>query len=107
MCSDEPDMNYVRLEHKSGGGQPDRRVRRVKLIMDLLSPHGFEHQHSGDFLNTVCAYEDRETSLQRLTLMGRLTLLTKQLDMALSNDEIAAWYTRDLARKLEPGPAPR
>jgi pyruvate,water dikinase len=102
MCTDEPSLNYVRLEHKSGGGGPDRRIRRVRLIMELLAPYGFAHQQQGDFLNTTCPYQDREATLHRLAVMGRLTLLTKQLDMALSNDEIAAWYVQDLRRKLEP-----
>jgi len=33
-------------------------------------------------------------------LLGRLSMLTKQLDMALSNDSIAEWYTRDIMKKL-------
>ena len=36
----------------------------------------------------------------RLRLLGRLTMLTKQLDMALSDDGVAEWYTEDFARKL-------
>jgi hypothetical protein len=32
--------------------------------------------------------------------LGRLTMLTKQLDMALSNERIAEWYTRQISRKL-------
>jgi hypothetical protein len=39
--------------------------------------------------------------------MGRITMLTKQLDMALSNDAIQRWYTEDFAKKIgvsSPGP---
>jgi hypothetical protein len=33
-------------------------------------------------------------------MLGRITMMTKQLDMALSNDAIAKWYTQDFAKKL-------
>jgi hypothetical protein len=33
-------------------------------------------------------------------------MLTKQLDMALSNDDITDWYIEDFARKLGLGRAP-
>jgi hypothetical protein len=43
---------------------------------------------------------DEATIVDRLRLLGRLTMLTKQLDMALSNDEITRWYAEDFARSL-------
>ena len=33
--------------------------------------------------------------------MGRITMLTKQLDMALSNDIIAQWYAKDFVKRLQ------
>jgi len=33
-------------------------------------------------------------------VLGRLTILTKQLDMALQNDDLADWYTRYFKKKL-------
>ena len=38
--------------------------------------------------------------LEKLRLLGRVTMLTKQLDMALSNDAITDWYMEDFAKKL-------
>ena len=39
-----------------------------------------------------------------LVRLGRLTMMTKQLDMALSTDEIAEWYIEEFARRLEIDP---
>jgi hypothetical protein len=38
--------------------------------------------------------------MDKLRMLGRITMMTKQLDMALSNDAIAKWYTEDFAKKL-------
>jgi pyruvate,water dikinase len=107
MLTPEPSKNYIRMQFKGGGASADRRARRIRLVMDLLSKMGFEHVSRGDFLDTSYTYADEAATADRLRLLGRLTMLTKQLDMALSNDNIAQWYTEDFARKLgleeEPG----
>jgi pyruvate,water dikinase len=100
MCTPEPSKNYVRMQFKGGGASGDRRVRRIGLVMDLLSRVGFEHASRGDFLDTSFSYADEGAVLDRLQILGRLTMLTKQLDMALSNDALAQWYTDEFASKL-------
>jgi len=100
LSTAEPSKNYIRMQHKGGGASPDRRVRRVNLIKDLLSRLGFEHHGTGDFLDSAVSYLDAATSLETLEVMGRITMLTKQLDMALSNDAITRWYTEDFAKRL-------
>jgi len=100
LCSPEPSKNYVRMQFKGGGASTDRRMRRIGLVMELLARAGFEHATRGDFLDSSLTYADRERIVQALRLLGRLTMLTKQLDMALSNDSVAQWYTDDFARKL-------
>lgn len=100
MCTGESSQNYIRMQHKGGGASADRRVRRVTLIKDLLSRLGFEHRGAGDFLDSAVSYLDAGASGETLELMGRITMLTKQLDMALSNDAITRWYTEDFAKRL-------
>lgn len=109
LCTPEPSKNYVRMQFKGGGASTDRRIRRIGLVMDLLTRAGFEHANRGDFLDSHITYADPKTITRALRLLGRLTMLTKQLDMALSNDSIAQWYTDDFARKLgldSPGEGP-
>ncbi len=101
LCTADAGKNYVRVQHKGGGASLDRRVRRVTLIKDLLSRLGFEHAGTGDFLNSVASYLDAARGLDVLRRLGRITMLTKQLDIALSNDTIARWYTDDIAKKLD------
>jgi pyruvate,water dikinase len=107
LCTPEPSKNFIRMQFKGGGAAPDRRLRRIRLVMDLLTRMGFEHASRGDFLDTRLSYADEAGICHRLRLLGRLTMLTKQLDMALSNDEITRWYVKEFAAKLglEPGGA--
>jgi pyruvate,water dikinase len=104
VCTAEPSKNYIRMQFKGGGASAPRRARRICVVSDLLSRMGFEHASRGDFLDTSLSYVDEATIADRLRLLGRLTMLTKQLDMALSNDEIARWYAEEFARKLGLGP---
>jgi pyruvate,water dikinase len=100
MVTDEENKNYIRMEFKDGGATVERRVRRVKLLTDILTRVGFENYSKGDFLDSRMSYQDAPSIKEALYLLGRLTVITKQLDMALSNDAIAKWYTGDFLKKL-------
>jgi pyruvate,water dikinase len=100
MCTPVASKNYIKMQHKGGGASLDRRIRRIRLITELLSPMGFESASQGDFLDASVSYLDARGVVEKLRLLGRITLITKQLDMALSNDPLAEWYTQDILNKL-------
>ncbi|MEE9443453.1 MAG: PEP/pyruvate-binding domain-containing protein [candidate division Zixibacteria bacterium] len=100
MRTDETGNNYIHMQYKDGGATLDRRIRRIKLLKDILSHMGFTQQRKGDFLNAGISYQDKQVIDEKLFLLGRLTMKTKQLDMALSNDAVAEWYTQDFIKKL-------
>jgi len=100
MCTDEAAKNYIRMQHKDGGSSFDRRVRRVRLLETVLSLMRFESSSVGDSLDAEVTYSRPNRILDKLRLLGRLTMMTKQLDMALSNDAIARWYTDDIVKRL-------
>jgi pyruvate,water dikinase len=100
VCTLDDNMNYIRMQYKEGGAALDRRVRRINLISEILTRMGFEHSSRGDYLDSKIAYIDDQSVCDKLYLLGRLNMLTKQLDMALSNDEVARWYADDIMKKL-------
>ncbi len=100
MCSEEISKNYIRMHFKDGGASLDRRIRRIRLITEVLSRVGFECHSRADFLDTVVSYLDCDMIASLLYQLGRVTILTKQLDMALSSDEVTLWYTHDILKKL-------
>ncbi|UCE66478.1 MAG: hypothetical protein JSU85_00255 [Candidatus Zixiibacteriota bacterium] len=101
MVTEQENKNYIRMEFKDGGATIERRIRRIRLLTDILAKAGFENYSKGDFLDSRLSYQDAESTKEALFLLGRLTVLTKQLDMALSNDAIAKWYTNDFLKKLD------
>lgn len=100
LCTDEPTKNYIRMQYKDGGASIERRIRRIRLITEILKKLGFESMSHSDFLHTQIAYCSKDVIKDRLYVLGRLTIMTKQLDMALTNDAITQWYLNDFLNKL-------
>lgn len=100
MSTPEASKNYIRIQFKAGGASLERRLRRIRLIMEILTRMGFENSSRGDFLDAMLSYQGPQAISEKLHLLGRLTMLTKQLDMALSSDAVAQWYTEDILKKL-------
>ena len=100
MCSRYTNRNYIRMFFKEGGALFERRVRRVKLIADILSECGFFSNCKGDTLETGCEYTDFNTTKKYLFNLGRITMLTKQLDVALTDDDESEYYKTQILEKL-------
>lgn len=100
FCTEESGKNYIRFQYKGGGASQERRLARIDLLSFILAEIGFENRIQGDFLDSIDAYRECRENLQILKTLGRLTLLTKQLDMALSNNAIVQWYKDYFKRKL-------
>jgi pyruvate,water dikinase len=101
ICSSDSAKNYIKMQFKDGGASLGRRKRRIRLITSVLAHYGFENHSRGDFLDTALYHEDADGIKEKLFVLGRLAMMTKQLDMALSNDQITEWYTKDILRRLE------
>ena len=101
MCTEEPGKNFIRMQYKQGGPALDRRIRRIRLISEILTRLGFENSSQGDFLDSSISYVGRPLLLERLGVLGRLIIMTKQLDMALQSDDIADWYRDDFLKRLQ------
>ncbi|MEJ2722928.1 MAG: PEP-utilizing enzyme, partial [bacterium] len=101
MCTDAPEKNYIRMKFQSGGASIDRRRRRIRLIINILKEMDFESESKGDFLDARVDYNNKEESIYKLRRLGALSVHTKQLDMALSSDEVAAWYEQEIKGKLD------
>jgi len=100
LSSSEPSKNFISIQYKQGGASLDRRMRRLHLITTILSTLGFSNMSEGDALDSRVTYLEKEPVLERLRLLGRLMIMTKQLDMALASDAITEWYTKDFMKKL-------
>ncbi len=84
--------NYIRFFFKGGGASLDRRLRRVRLIKEILKAMDFRVNVKEDVINAIITKYNQEAIENKLEIMGKLTAYTKQLDMAMFNDAVTDMY---------------
>jgi pyruvate,water dikinase len=90
--------NYIRFFFKGGGAIRERRLRRVRLIGEILRLMDFSVRIVDDVVDAALLKYRRADLEERLLAMGKLTAYTKQLDMAMFNDDVTDWYRDEFLR---------
>jgi hypothetical protein len=70
-------------------------------MVNILKELGFENRSKGDFLDARLTHCEKDELLFKLKRLGALSIHTKQLDMALSSDNVALWYQKEIQKKLK------
>jgi len=91
--------NYIRFFFKGGGAAIDRRLRRVRLIKEILEKMDFRVNVTGDVMNAMLNKYRQSTIEEKLEVMGKLTAYTKQLDMVMFNDAVTDMYIEDFVKE--------
>lgn len=97
-AGDNIDHNYIRFHFKGGGASIERRLRRTQLIKEILEKLDFEVDRIGDMLNARITRYQRSTIEEKLSILGRLTIYTKQLDMIMFSDAFVDCYLQEFMR---------
>jgi pyruvate, water dikinase len=84
--------NYIKFFFKGGGAAIDRRLRRVRLIKEILKELGFRVKITEDVVDAILTKYKQSTIEDKLIVMGKFTAYTKQLDMAMFNDAVTDMY---------------
>jgi pyruvate, water dikinase len=84
--------NYIKFFFKGGGAALDRRLRRVRLIRDILKAMAFRITVKEDVMNALLTKYKQPSIEEKLMILGKLTAYTKQLDMAMFNDAVTDMY---------------
>ncbi|HBD07479.1 MAG TPA: hypothetical protein DCZ69_04400, partial [Syntrophobacteraceae bacterium] len=99
LCGQDPEANYITFRFKGGGGGYENRLRRIRLIRNILEWAGFTVQTRGDLLDARFQRREARQIVWRLTLLGLLQGNTLLLDMALSSDEQVIPWVEDFTRR--------
>lgn len=91
--------NYIRFFFKGGGAATDRRLRRVRLITDILKRLDFRVKVVEDVIDANITKYKKHSIEEKLEILGRLTVYTKQLDMVMYNDAITDWYIEEFVKR--------
>jgi len=91
--------NYIKFFFKGGGAAHDRRLRRVRLIIEILKNMGFKINVKEDVIDAILTKYKQTTIEEKLEVMGKLTAYTKQLDMVMYNDAVTDMYIEQFIKE--------
>ena len=98
-AGDNLNDNYIKFFFKGGGAVQDRKLRRVRLITEILKKMGFRMNVKEDFIDAILTKYKKSTIEEMLVVLGKLTAYTKQLDMVMFNDAITDMYAEDFIKQ--------
>jgi pyruvate,water dikinase len=99
----EPGESYVSFTFYGGGAELSRRMRRVRFLAKVLQRLDFRVELKEDSITARIDGFDAPALEARLEMLGRLMMVSKQLDMVmLSEDAVEEFYQQFLAEHYEP-----
>ncbi len=87
--------NYIRFFFQGGGAERDRRMRRIWLINEILKRIGFRTKVTEDIVDGILTKHKRVHLKEKLEILGRLTVYTKQLDAIMYDDRTAEMHLEE------------
>jgi pyruvate,water dikinase len=87
--------NYIRFFFKGGGADLDRRLRRVGLISNVLKKLDFNVKVVEDIVDAVVSNYKKTQLEEKLEVLGKVTVYTKQMDAIMTDDASAEKYLED------------
>ncbi len=94
--------NYIRFFFQGGGADRTRRARRVMLLEKILQKLGFFTKTSEDVLDALVTKDTRENLGEKLYVLGKLTVFTKQIDAIMHDDAAIDKYSEEFLREYFP-----
>ncbi|MDD4701572.1 MAG: PEP/pyruvate-binding domain-containing protein [Desulfovibrio sp.] len=85
-CGDSLSKNYIRFEFAGGAANDVQRIRRVRCIGLILKELDFTVELSGDRIRARYQKYPRPELCARLDQLGRLLIMTRQMDMLMVNE---------------------
>jgi pyruvate,water dikinase len=111
LISDRRRENYVSFQFKGGATDNRRRIQRVHFIGEILVQHGFRLEINEDNLIARMEGQTKQYMLERIKILGYLSLHTRQLDMIMSSPARVEYHRRkmntDIQKVISPETADR
>lgn len=94
MLGDRVADRYITFRFQGGGAAASQRIRRIDLLAEVLEHFGYRIDRIGDALTARVEREDEPILVDRLKVLGYLTIHARQLDMVMA-EAGAERYFRD------------
>jgi len=92
--------NYVSFQFKGGAADQNRRLLRIQLISEILSEFGFRVEQKMDTMTARIEKKPGPYLLERLRILGYLLIHTRQIDMVMADQGMAASYSQKIMADL-------
>jgi pyruvate,water dikinase len=92
-CGKTPAKNYINFQFKGGAADDMRRSRRARMIEGVLGSLGFLVETTGDTVRARMAKQDESSLQEKIDILGRLLIYTRQMDMMMHSEAHVAQLT--------------
>lgn len=92
--------NYVSFQFKGGAADENRRLLRIRLIREILGEFGFRVEQKVDAMTARIEKKPASYLLERLKILGYLLIHTRQIDMVMADEGMAASYRQKIMADL-------
>jgi len=84
MLGDRPVDRYITFRFKGGAAGEDQRLRRIDLLAEVLEHFGYRIDRIGDALTARVERGSERFVVDRLKVLGYLTIHSRQLDLVMA-----------------------
>ena len=92
--------NYVSFQFRGGAADRNRRFVRVYLLRDILEQFGFRVEVKQDALTARIEKKEKEQLIEGLKVLGYLLIHTRQIDMAMGDQDMVDHYRQTIMADL-------
>lgn len=89
-CGRTDAKNYINFQFKGGAADDVRRSRRARMIETVLNAMGFLVSTTADRVTARLAKQPASVLTEKLDMLGRLLIFTRQMDMLMHSDGLVA-----------------
>lgn len=101
LVGDKAYENYARFSFKGGAADESRRLMRTDFIAQVLREYDFQVETYEDSLLARIRGGTDEFMINRLQILGYLTIHTRQLDMIMQSQDKVSYYYQKIKQDID------
>jgi len=101
LVGEDRHENFIRFAFKGGGADFSRRLGRARLVQEVLARYHFKVDIKGDSVFARLEDEPMDFMLERLRILGYVSVHTRQLDMVMLNQDQVSYYFQKIIDDIE------